>query len=92
MRRLSAESTLVQRIPDQTYREDGHGEGVAAIVRISAGEFGDGFIAVFCAGGGIPEGRVEDDGACGDCVALWLASCSNPVDESVMTYSISWAG
>ena len=38
----------VQVISDNSKREDGYGQAVAAVARVSAEELGDDFIVVFC--------------------------------------------
>lgn len=47
MRGLITESSFVEGVADDADREDGDGEGVAAIERFAAGEFRDCFVAVF---------------------------------------------
>jgi len=67
VRGLLPESAFVQGVAENAEEEDSDGEGVAAVERITAGELGDCFVVVFRAGCGVPEGWVEDDGACRDC-------------------------
>ena len=38
----------IQVVPNYSKREDGYGETVAAVARVSAKELGDDFIVVFC--------------------------------------------
>ena len=64
---LSAQSALVHEVTRDAEGEDGDGEGVAAAVGIVSGEAREGLVVVFAAGGGVPEGRVEDDEGCGGC-------------------------
>lgn len=66
MGRLSAQSSLEERIPEYTKREDRYGETIAAVEGIATEELGDSFVVVFAACGDIPECGVEDDGACSD--------------------------
>lgn len=67
MRGLITESSFVEGVADDADREDGDGEGVAAIEGFTAGEFRDRFVAVFASCCQIPEGGVEDDGGGGNC-------------------------
>lgn len=60
MRGLDAESALVDGVAEDAEGEDGEGQAVAAVEGVAAGELGEGFVAVFGAGGGVPEGWVED--------------------------------
>ena len=63
MSRLGGEGAAVEFVAEEAEGEDSDGEGVAAVVCVAAGKFGEGFVAVFGAGGGVPEGWVEDDHA-----------------------------
>jgi hypothetical protein len=38
----------VQVVAEDTEREDGYGEAIAAIARITAEDLGDGLVVVFC--------------------------------------------
>lgn len=67
MRGLITESSFVEGVADDADREDGDGEGVAAIEGFAAGEFRDRFVAVFASCCQIPESGVEDDGGGGNC-------------------------
>lgn len=64
---LGAQGALVDEVARDAKGENGDGEGVAATVGVVAGEPREGFVVVFAAGGGIPEGGVEDDKSCGGC-------------------------
>lgn len=66
VRGLGAQGAFVEGVAQDAEREDGEGEGVAAVERFAAGELGEGFVVVFAAGGDVPEGRVEDDGGGGN--------------------------
>ena len=72
MRRLVAQRTLVQRIPEQTQGENRHGEPVAAVPRIAAGEFGQRVVLVFRACCGVPESGIEHDAAGSDCERFYI--------------------
>jgi hypothetical protein len=61
MRGLSAQSPLVQRVPEETEEENGHCEAVTTIASISAREFSESLIAVLQARSGVPECGIEDD-------------------------------
>ena len=65
---LGAQGALVYEVTRDAKGEDGDGEGVAAAVGVVSGEAREGLVVVFAAGGGIPEGWVEDDEGCGGCV------------------------
>ena len=67
MRGLGAQGALVDGVAGDSEQEDCHGEGVAAAVGVVAGQAREGLVAVFAAGGGVPEGGVEDDEGCGGC-------------------------
>lgn len=64
---LVAESTFVERVTDDPDGEDYNGEHVAAVVRVSAGKCGDGFVAIFVTRREVPEGGIEDYTARSDC-------------------------
>lgn len=63
VRGLTAQRALVHGVADDAEREDGHGQRVAAVQAVAARELGDGLVVVFLPRRGVPEGRVEDDGA-----------------------------
>lgn len=67
VRWLGAQGTLVYEVTGDAEGEDGDGEGVAAAVGVVSGEAREGLVVVFAAGGGVPEGGVEDDEGCGGC-------------------------
>jgi hypothetical protein len=67
MRGLGAQGALVDGVAGDSEQEDCYGEGVAAAVRVVAGQAREGLVAVFAAGGGVPEGGVEDYEGCGGC-------------------------
>jgi len=64
---LGAQGALVDEVARDAEGEDRDGEGVAAAVGVVAGEAREGLVVVFAAGGGVPEGWVEDDEGCGGC-------------------------
>jgi hypothetical protein len=68
---LGAESALVHEVTRDSEGEDGDGERVAAAVGVVAGKARQGLVVVFAAGGGVPEGWVEDDESCGCCGWRW---------------------
>ena len=70
MRGLLAESAFIERIPDNPDGEDRNGEAIAAVEGGATGELGDSLVAIFGAGGGVPEGWVEDYGGCCHCLLL----------------------
>lgn len=65
---MSAQGALVHEVTRDAEGEDGDGKGIAAAVGIVSGKAREGLVVVFAAGGGVPEGRVEDDEGCGGCV------------------------
>jgi hypothetical protein len=65
---LGAQGAFVHEVTRDAEGEDGDGEGVAATVGIVSGKAREGLVVVFAAGGGVPEGWVEDDEGCGGCV------------------------
>lgn len=74
MRGLGTQSALVDEVAGDAEGEDCHGEEVAAAVGIAC-EARDGFGAVFGAGGGVPEGGVENYEGCCCCWGRgWLVS------------------
>lgn len=75
MRWLGAQGALVDEVAGDAEGEDGDGQGVAAAVGVVAGKTREGFVVVFAASGGIPEGGVEDDESCCGCWGGdgWLA-------------------
>lgn len=86
---LVAKGSLVNGIPDDTQREDGHCETVAAVESISSSKLGDGLVVVLCPRCGVPECWVEDDRCCGDCELLsdfrshWRSARDTDAKESV---------
>lgn len=70
---LGAQGALVDEVAGDSEGEDGHGQQVAAAVGVVAGEAREGLVVVFAAGGGVPEGRVEDDEGCGSW--FWVLVC-----------------
>ena len=64
---LGAQGALVNCVAGDAQEENCYGEGVAAAVGVVSGEAREGLVVVFAAGGGVPEGRVEDDEGCGGC-------------------------
>lgn len=65
---MGAQGALVHEVTGDAEGEDGDGEGVAAAVGVVSGEAREGLVVIFAAGGGVPEGWVEDDEGCGGCV------------------------
>lgn len=47
MRWLGAQRGEVEVVTEEAEREDGHGEGVAGVARVAAGELGEEFVVVF---------------------------------------------
>lgn len=94
MRRLIAEGSFVEDVAKDSQREDGHSEGIAAVVRISAEDLGEGLVAIFVAGGEVPESRIEKYTGSSDYMESELARG----EEEVMfgaslesAYRIGWA-
>jgi hypothetical protein len=65
---LGTQGALVHEVTRDAEGEDGDGQSVAAAVGVVSGEAREGLVVVFAAGGGVPEGWVEDDEGGGGCV------------------------
>jgi hypothetical protein len=70
VRWLSAQSSLVQRIPEETQEENGHRETVTTIASIAAREFGEGLVAVLQTRSSVPKCGIEDDAPYSDCLCV----------------------